>query len=112
MQHVRTQLAAYMAQKGWSQEQLAKAAEVSQATVCRALSKDGRRHGAARAKLFKYVGISELPPRQALGDARELIVAAFERVWDQSEEHAVAVVKVIDALAGLRPLSKDEKGAH
>jgi transcriptional regulator with XRE-family HTH domain len=92
-----------MEQQGLTEEQLAKKASVSQATVWRALNGKSQRRGAARSKLFKYVKIDEwLSPRKPR-NAREGVMVAFDRIWDQSEAHAEAISRVIDALADLRP---------
>jgi predicted transcriptional regulator len=104
------QLRAFMNQRGLSQTALAKAVGVSQASVSRALARKGPRHGAARSKLFSYTGISEYDRQRSEAKGPKLVMAAFERVWDQSEAHAAAVARVIDALADLRPLPKDQKG--
>jgi transcriptional regulator with XRE-family HTH domain len=89
-----------------SQTQLAKRARVSQATVWRALNGRSERRGAARRKLFAYVGITEWTAQRTPRGARDRVVAAFDRIWDRSQAHAIAVAGVIDALAGLRPISK------
>jgi transcriptional regulator with XRE-family HTH domain len=104
-------LRAFMQQRRLSQTALAQVAGVSQATVSRALGRGGLRHGAARSKLFTHAGISEWKAPGSRGEGRELVLEAFERVWDHSEAHAVAVARVIDALADLRPVPGGEKGS-
>ena len=110
MQDVADRLCAFMSREGLTQEQLAKKARVSQATVSRALNRKAKRRGAGRSRLFTYAGISEWTDHQAVGVARERVIAAFERIWDHSEAHADAIVRVIDALADLRPSPQDDDG--
>lgn len=111
MRDAATRLKRYMYEKGLSQTQLAKRAKVSQSTVWRALNGQSKRRGAARIKLFNYVGIDEwedLP--SASNNAPANIIEAFERIWDHTPEHAKAIAKVIDALAGLRPSFDGKRG--
>jgi transcriptional regulator with XRE-family HTH domain len=95
-----------MEEKHLSQTGLAMAAKVSQSTVSRALSGLPMRHGAARSRLFTYAGISEpqqgVPPKK--GPQR--VLTAFQRIWDRTEAHAIAVAKIIDALEDLTPARK------
>lgn len=101
MQDLKSALRAYMDMSRLSEQDLARAAGVSQSTVSRALNATAVRRGKARARLFKYCGINEYlehtPDR-----VREVVMGAFERVWDRSDDHAAAIAKVIDALADLR----------
>ena len=97
-----------MDSKGLSQVQIARAAGVSQATVSRALRRRAERRGAARNRLFTYVGIDEYSKPQQRDDAYKRIMAAFERIWDQSEDHANAIARVIDSLAHFRPKPRDD----
>lgn len=110
MQDTRAELRAFMKENGLSQITLAERARVSQSTVSRALSRIGLRHGAARARLFSYAKIAEWSSASAADDPRNAVLAAFERVWDHSKEHAAAVARVIDALADLRPRPKGDDG--
>ncbi len=84
-----------MAVNNLSQEALAKRAEVSPATVCRALRGVPMRRGQARERLYKLAGIVD--PRVKAADK---VVAAFEKIWDSSDAHAKAVIGVINALGG------------
>ena len=96
-----------MDQNHLTQEQLAKAAGVSQATVSRALGAPAIRTGAARRRLFDYARIDEWnDDRQPDGEATQRVLSAFERIWDHSEAHANAIIRIIHALAGLRPVAK------
>lgn len=97
-----------MRKRHLNQWSLAKAANVSQSTVCRALQGKSIRQGSARARLFKYAKINELPTIEKSRNIRHQILEAFDRVWDHSEEHAVAIARVIDAMAGLRPRLTDD----
>ena len=109
MQDPADLLRAFMARQGLSQARLANAAGVSQPTVSRALARKAERRGVARSKLFNYAGISEWAGDQQERDARERVIAAFERVWDRSETHADAIARVIEALADLRPRKRGDE---
>lgn len=99
MQNVATQLRAFMERNRLSQQQLARSAKVSQATVCRALQ--GRTiRGAAKARLFSYAQLEADPSSDKTRVAQRLI-AAFDRIWDRSEMHADALVRIIDTLADI-----------
>ncbi len=108
MQDDAGRIRTFMHCNGLSQTQLAEMAGVSQATVSRALSGKGERRGAARSRLFSYVGISEYPGSGAKAEARERIAEAFERVWEHSKALADAIVRITDALADLP--GKRERG--
>jgi transcriptional regulator with XRE-family HTH domain len=90
-----------MGMHGLSQMSLAQRAGVSQSTVSRALKGLPLRYGRARSKLISYA-VSDLKSEK-ITDGAEQIVDAFQRIWDGSEAHAAAVVKVIEALEGLHP---------
>jgi transcriptional regulator with XRE-family HTH domain len=98
-----------MAYKRWSQKELARRAKVSQPTVSRALNRQARRHGIALSKLFSYAKIDEWTAPQSTPDIHVQVVAAFDRIWDRSPDHAAAIVKVIDALADLRPAAHPDE---
>jgi DNA-binding MurR/RpiR family transcriptional regulator len=88
-----------------TQAALAKAAGVHQSTVSRILDKKTiSRRGQARARLIAYAR-NALKGEMAKGT--EKVLAAFESVWDGSEEHAAAVARIIDALADLRPSRRE-----
>lgn len=97
-----------MTAQRWSQEQVAEFAGVSQSTVSRAIRKDRRRNGRARAALFTFLE-NELKRATVAGTGRDQVLGAFDRIWDGSEVHAAAVVKVIDALGDLRPFEKQKE---
>jgi transcriptional regulator with XRE-family HTH domain len=88
-----------------SQESIAKAAKVSQATVSRALRGRIERQGRARTKLFNYIQ-QELQKEDLSGTGKEKVVKAFESIWDSSEEHATAIAKIIRASGGLLPVGR------
>ena len=85
-----------------TQESIAKAANVSQATVSRALRGRIERQGRARTKLFIYIQ-QELQGEELVGTGKEKVVKAFESIWDSSEEHATAIARIIRASGGLLP---------
>jgi hypothetical protein len=97
----------FMEKRGLTQEELAEAAKVSQATVSRALKKPAQRAGTGRRKIFTYVE-NEYAARTAEGGP-EGVVSAFNQIWDGSSAHAAAVVRIINALDGLRPQKTQEK---
>lgn len=84
----------YMNRYGIKQREMATRAKVSQATVSRALKGKALRRGAARNKLFSFIGINE----SSLNNARERVMTAFDEIWDHSEVHAEAIARVIDTL--------------
>ena len=87
-----------MRREGLSQAELASRAKVSQSTVSRALSGAPMRHGAARTRLFSYLGLVDVQRRHpAKADSDELL-AAYERVVARSNTLAKAVVMVVSGL--------------
>ena len=102
----------YLKLMGLSQVELALKAGVSQSTVSRAISVEPENHvrfGGAREKLIKYIEDSQFKKPEMNGtDPRMKIVTAFEKIWDKSDAHIEAVVKVIQALDELEP--KHKKG--
>lgn len=90
-----------------TQHQLAVAANVSQSAVCRALKKPAQRAGSARRQIFTYIEneYRSSAPDQGPGE----VISAFTRIWDGSPTHTAAVVKVINALDGLRPSKAEER---
>ena len=103
MQGISFHLHQLMAERGLSQEELAKVAGVSQSTVSRALNRTIRRRGAAYIRLCIYAGV--VPPGDfpGLAQAHETVLASFERIWDRTDSHAAAIAQVIDSLAALKP---------
>lgn len=108
MQQDSARLEAFMKARRLSQQQVAKFAGVSQATVSRALRIDPRRSGRGRAILFTFVE-SEVNRAAPAGIGRDQVLDAFDRIWDGSELHAAAVVRVIEALVNLRPFEKQKE---
>jgi predicted transcriptional regulator len=90
----------FLDREGISEATLANRAGVSQSTVSRAITGRGVRHSAVRAILFSYMqSQGALPPKKGV----QRVVTAFENIWDRTEEHAVEVARIIDALGNLRP---------
>lgn len=98
MQDVAGRLRAFMDRNGLSQAQLAEKAGVSQPTVSRALSGKGERRGAARSRLFSYVGISEYPPSGAKAEALDRSCEEWE--GHMARENAERA-RIVGALAKL-----------
>jgi transcriptional regulator with XRE-family HTH domain len=108
MQDAPSQLRSFMERKGLTQASLAKAADVSQPTISRALRGITNRRGPARDRLFKYAGISSQNYRPNMREATERLVAAFDRLQGHSHGHAETIVRIIDALADLaKPVSEE-----
>jgi transcriptional regulator with XRE-family HTH domain len=85
--------------EGISQKMLAERAQVSQATVSRALKREPLRRRTAYARLCRYMRydapstqVSEDPVRDAVRDT-----------WDGSKEHAAALAKLVLASRELWP---------
>lgn len=108
MQQDSARLKALMNERRLSQEQLAESAGVSQSTISRALRKGPQRNGRARTILFTFVE-NELSRTATVGIGRDQVLGAFDRIWDGTEIHAAAVVKVIEALVDLRPFEKQKE---
>ena len=96
-------LSAYMRNARLSQVELAKLAGVSQATVSRALRGTNQKHSDARKKLFTYAGLDDHYGSSSTARGINLLTAAFSKIWDGSDAHALAVAKIIESLYGLRP---------
>ena len=99
----------YMRRRGLTQAQLSEKSKVSQATVSRALRGEPQRKGAARSRLFNFVEIDEYAIQRCQTEAHARVLGAIERVWDRSEAHLDAIIRVIDALSGLGPRSQNRK---
>ena len=102
------ELGDFMRSHGHTQETLAKAADVSQSTVSRALKRAPARYSESSMRLFTYAGI----PIQRAGDFTRVgigstdegikrITSAFLRVWDGTDANAVAIANIIEALGVL-----------
>lgn len=92
----------YLEQEQISQGELARRAQVSQATVSRALVREPQRHTRAHAQLITFIhkhsGIRATPPT--------IVAAAVEEVWDGSDTHEKALAALIVASAELWPKMK------
>lgn len=82
-----------------TQEDVAAAAGVSQATVSRALRRQPQRSGAAYLRLCSYIQAQTVPDNGAPAH----LIAAVRRTWDGSERHAAALAELIDASSRLWP---------
>lgn len=101
------QLLEFMRVNHLSQNDIAKEANVSQASVSRALRRGPQRQGKANTKLFIY-----MQQRSGLGSSRKgagVVADAFEAIWDRSEAHAIAIARIIKASDGLRPREHSEE---
>ena len=92
----------YLEQEGISQAELARRADVSQATVSRALTSAPKRHGSARAKLFDF--IQKQPGAPAV--LPSTLAAAVMDIWDGTEQHEAALAALVVASAELWPKMK------
>jgi transcriptional regulator with XRE-family HTH domain len=88
-----------MREQGLTQEDVATAAMVSQATVSRTLRREPQRSGAAYLRLCSYIQAQAERGHRAPAD----VIAAVQRTWDGSERHAAALAKLIDASSQLWP---------
>lgn len=98
-----------MREQDLSQAELAKRAKVDQSTVSRALKGQPIRRGAAKARLYRLAKINAYAELSDAGRGRQHVLAAFERIWDYSEEHAEAIAKVIEATSGLRMRKRKDR---
>ena len=92
----------YLEQERISQGELARRAQVSQATVSRALVREPKRHARAQAQLMAFIhkhsGLRTSPPTT--------VAAAVDDVWDGSDAHEKALAALILASAELWPSMK------
>lgn len=95
MDDMSATITALLARRGITQGDLAREANVSQATVSRAISGKAIRGGRARARLFIY--IHSLPP------APQRAIDAVQQVWDGSGAHEDALAQLIRASGELWP---------
>jgi transcriptional regulator with XRE-family HTH domain len=101
MQDFSRELRKFMDSKSLSQAELANAAGVNQGTVSRALRRKPAKHSEAVMKLCRYAGINFESSSQST--TPDSVKEAFERVWDGTNEHALAITRIIEATHGLRP---------
>lgn len=85
----------FLDQEGWTQEQLAEKAGVSQPTVCRALERTPARNTQAHRKLMHFIREHAAPPTT--------VASAVSQVWDGTHEHDAALAALITASAALWP---------
>lgn len=105
MQGLSHKLQDFMAEQGLTQSELARRARVSQSTVSRALSKRPARKGAAHKKLCIYAGLDGVSPPHPDEEARQTVLASFEKIWDRTPTHAAAIAQVIAALGGIHKIN-------
>lgn len=96
---------------GLRQEQVAKAAKVSQSTVCRALKREYLRRSKSRVRLESYLSKTALKLNKTAKLPPD-ISRAVKDVWDKTERHAEILAKVIRALEGLAPRPNLEEHAR
>jgi transcriptional regulator with XRE-family HTH domain len=96
---------------GLGQEEVARAARVSQPTVCRALQRGYSRRSKSRQRLEKYINITELKLHKKTKLPTE-VSSAINQVWDKTETHAQLIAKVIRALEGFVPRTILEEHAR
>ena len=92
-------LAALMERHQLTQNEVAQAAGVSQATVSRILRRCPRRSGAAYLRLCSYIDLQV----DVVDDGPEDALAAVRRIWDGSAHHAAALTELIEASKRLWP---------
>ncbi len=91
-------LEALMQRDGISQSAVGNLAGVSQSTISRVLARQPLRNGPARARLVAFMR------QRAVGNPEPTVAFdAIVEIWDGSEEHAVALAKLILASRELWP---------
>lgn len=100
MHNERAEILQFMEDEDLGQSSLADAANVSQATVSRALGHKPLRRGRAYLRLLSYVRSKRR--KKPLG-GKNRVAKAFERIWDGSDVHAEVIAQIIEDLGGLRP---------
>jgi hypothetical protein len=55
---------------------------------------------------MKYANIHDLPEDSSEVSARKRVIKAFNGIWDGTDEHALAIVRIMNALEGMRPSKK------
>lgn len=90
-----------MQERHLSQQEMAELAGVSQSTVSRTLKGKIVKNGNGKRLLFNFM--QQQLGQEILLDGKDKVVRAFESVWDGSDEHAVAIAKIIRASNGLFP---------
>ena len=92
----------YLEQERISQGELARRAQVSQATVSRALVREPRRHTRAHAQLIAFIHKHSA----VRTSAPTTVAAAVAEIWDGSDAHENALAALIVASAELWPKMK------
>jgi DNA-binding MurR/RpiR family transcriptional regulator len=100
-----------MEEHRWSEAQLAAKADVSQSTVSRALTREGKRVGRAQKRLFIYAKIINKNESREMR-AKQRVISAVERIWGRSDQHAEAVAKIINALTDLAAAGTQGETPH
>jgi transcriptional regulator with XRE-family HTH domain len=101
-QHLGDQLRFLMDGLSLRQDQVAKAAKVSQSTVSRALRRGYLRQSRSRVRLEYYLSKTELKLHKRIKLPSD-VTRAVREVWDKTDRHAAILAKVILALEGLTP---------
>lgn len=100
-----------MAEKSLNQMQLAQLAKISQSTISRLRRGDvHERSGGARLKLLRYAKSQGLAIEDQAQAGQRRIMRVLEKLWDGSPGQLEAIVKVLQALAGLRSATSSVKG--
>ena len=85
----------FLDREGWTQDELAQKAGVSQTTVCRALKRTPARNTQAHRKLMHFIREHAVPPAT--------VASAVSAVWDGTPEHDAALAVLITASSALWP---------
>lgn len=101
-QNLADRLRSVMETKGLGQEEIASAAQVSQATVSRALTRPYSRRTKPRKLLEDYLASTECQLHKK-GKLPADISSAVAQVWDKTDDHARLIANVIRALEGFSP---------
>ena len=106
MQDVSSKLKQYLREERMSQAALARAANVSQSTVSRALRRQPSKHSDAFVTLCRYAVINVEETGDSTANRINVVNAAFMKIWDGTDRQALAIAKIVEALGGLSSLGK------